>query len=223
MGLYSMAPGSLKLYPQVEIIMGEQVLVVPREILFCNEATVFQGFREEPASPYLQMIAESALFLPRDMVEDDPEYKQIIPYAVLSYCPDLGSEEWFLMQRKKGGGEKRLHNLFSLGVGGHINPIDDDINEKIVERALLRELHEELFVPESFEIAPIGLLNDDSNPVGAVHFGMVYKITVNERTVKVREHEQLEGAFTSVDELGGRAAEMETWSRLVCEGLKVLG
>ena len=218
-----MALGPSRSDRQVEKSMGEQVLVIPREILFCNEATVFQGFREEATSPYLQMIAESALFLPREDVEEDPSYKQIIPYAVVSYSPETGGEEWFLMQRKKGGGEKRLHNLYSLGVGGHINPVDDEINEKIVERALLRELHEELFVPDSVEIAPIGLLNDDSNPVGAVHFGMVYKITAGERTVKVREHEQLEGAFTSVEDLGGRVDQMETWSRFVCEGLKVLG
>ena len=203
--------------------MGEQVLVVPREILFCNEATVFQGFREESASPYLQMIAESSLFLPRDEVEEDPSYKQIIPYAVVSYCADSQGEEWFLMQRQKGGGEKRLHNLYSLGVGGHINPVDDEIDKEIVERALLRELHEELFVPDLLEIDPIGLLNDDANPVGEVHFGMVYKITVQEKTVEVREHEQLKGAFTPVEDLGGRAAEMETWSRLICEGFKVLG
>ena len=199
------------------------VFIWKKEIPFCNEATVFQGFREEATSPYLQMIAESALFLPREDVEEDPSYKQIIPYAVVSYSPETGDEEWFLMQRKKGGGEKRLHNLYSLGVGGHINPVDDEINEKIVERALLRELHEELFVPDSVEIAPIGLLNDDSNPVGAVHFGMVYKITAGERTVRVREHEQLEGAFTSVEDLGSRVDQMETWSRFVCEGLKVLG
>jgi len=218
-----MAPGPSRSDRQVEKSMGEQVLVIPREILFCNEATVFQGFREEATSPYLQMIAESALFLPREDVEEDPSYKQIIPYAVVSYSPETGGEEWFLMQRKKGGGEKRLHNLYSLGVGGHINPVDDEINEKIVERALLRELHEELFVPDSVEIAPIGLLNDDSNPVGAVHFGMVYKITAGERTVRVREHEQLEGAFTSVEDLGSRVDQMETWSRFVCEGLKVPG
>ena len=203
--------------------MGEQVLVVPREILFCNEGAAFQGFREISATPYLQMIAESALFLPRDDVEEDPSYQQIIPYAVVSFSPAPENEEWFLMQRKKGGGEKRLHNLYSLGVGGHINPIDGAINEEIVERALLRELHEELFVPDALEIVPIGLLNDDSNPVGEVHFGMVFKITVNERTVEVREHEQLEGSFTSVEELGSRSDEMETWSRLICEGLKVLG
>ena len=52
---------------------------------------------------------------------------------------------------------------------------------------------------------------------------MVYKITVQERAVEVREHEQLKGAFTPIEDLGNRAAEMETWSRLICEGFKVLG
>ena len=61
--------------------MGEQVLVVPREILFSNEATAFQGFKEEDAAPVLQLVAESSLFLPRAEVEEDPSYKQIIPVS----------------------------------------------------------------------------------------------------------------------------------------------
>ncbi|MCS5626620.1 MAG: DNA mismatch repair protein MutT, partial [Planctomycetes bacterium] len=65
--------------------MGEQVLVVPRETLFSNETTAFQGFKEEEAGAVLQLVAESALFLPRDEVEEDPSYKQIIPYAVVSH------------------------------------------------------------------------------------------------------------------------------------------
>lgn len=203
--------------------MGEQVLVVPREILFCNESAAFQGFREENVSPYLQMIGESSLFLPRDDVEEDPDYKQIIPYAVVSCSPASGSEKWFLMKRKKGGGEKRLYDLYSLGVGGHINPVDDHVDEGVVERALLRELEEELIVPPEREVAPIGLINDDSNPVGSVHFGIVFKISIKEESVSVREVEQLEGSFVAIEELGGKAGEMETWSRLICEGLKVLG
>ena len=169
------------------------------------------------------MIAENSLFLPRDDVEEDPSYKQIIPYAVVSYVPPAGSERWFLMKRKKGGGEKRLHDLYSLGVGGHINPVDDHIDDGIVERALLRELEEELSVPQERKVDPIGLLNDDSNTVGSVHFGMVFKISIKKEAVSVREVEQLEGSFVAIDDLGEKINEMETWSRLICEGLKVLG
>ncbi len=167
-------------------------------------------------------MAESSLFLPRDEVEEDPSYKQIIPYAVVSHASPSTGEQWFLMKRKKGGGEKRLHNLFSLGVGGHINPVDDRIDPGIVERALLREVEEELSVPEPRAISTIGLLNDDSNPVGSVHFGIVFKISIQDANVSVREVEQLEGSFVPCDALGEKAENMETWSRLICEGLRVL-
>ena len=202
--------------------MGEQVLVVPRDILFSNETTAFQGFKEESATAVLDIVAENSLFLPRDDVEEDPGYKQIIPYAIVSSTPPDGEESWFLMQRKKGGGEKRLHNLYSLGVGGHINPVDDRIDPDIVERALMRELEEELSVPEPREISPLGLLNDDSNAVGSVHFGVVFKISIPGGSVTVREVDQLEGSFVPCEALGERLDEMETWSRLICEGLKVL-
>jgi predicted NUDIX family phosphoesterase len=86
----------------------------------------------------------------------------------------------------------------------------------------MRELEEELSVPEPRDISPLGLLNDDSNAVGSVHFGVVFKISIPGSSVTVREVDQLEGSFVPCEALGERLDEMETWSRLICEGLKVL-
>ena len=100
----------------------------------------------------------------RGDAEEDPTYKQVIPYLVLR-----DGERWFLMRRTRAGGDARLHDLWSIGVGGHLNPGDGDL-----EGGLRREWAEELvadFVPE-FE--PVGLLNDDTTPVGAVHVGLVF-------------------------------------------------
>ena len=100
----------------------------------------------------------------RGDAEEDPTHKQVIPYLVLR-----DGERWFLMRRTRAGGDARLHDLWSIGVGGHLNPGDGD-----VEGGLRREWAEELVADFEPEYAPVGLLNDDTTPVGAVHVGFVY-------------------------------------------------
>ena len=85
-------------------------------------------------------------------MEHDRTYKQVIPYLVLR-----DGERWFLMRRTRAGGDARLHDLWSIGVGGHLNPGDGD-----VAGGLRREWAEEVVAGFEPEFAPIGLLNDDT-------------------------------------------------------------
>ncbi|MFB3065208.1 MAG: hypothetical protein ACE10D_01730, partial [Planctomycetota bacterium] len=98
------------------MIAIEQVFVVPRKDLFPKGAP--HGF-VAGAEPYLASIRRHGFFVERPAAEENPALKQVIPYAVLC-CRD----EIFLFTRRGGGGEKRLYGLRSVGVGGHINPID---------------------------------------------------------------------------------------------------
>ena len=145
----------------------------------------------------------------RDDAEQDPTHKQVIPYLVLR-----DGERWFLMRRTKAGGDARLHDLWSIGVGGHLNPGDGD-----VAGGLRREWAEELvadFVPE---FVPIGLLNDDTTPVGAVHVGVVYVADAAGRPVAIRETDKLAGTFATTRRRRRSGDAMETWSRLVFDAL----
>src|SRR5512140_2810147 len=136
------------------------VLVVPREALVPGDG--WTGVRRMDLREALAGVARGGRFVRRGDAEEDPTHKQVIPYLVLR-----DGERWFLMRRTKGGGDARLHDLWSIGVGGHLNPGDGD-----VEGGLRREWAEELvagFVPE---FVPVGLLNDDTTAVGAVHLGI---------------------------------------------------
>jgi predicted NUDIX family phosphoesterase len=138
-------------------------------------------------------------------MERDPRFKQVIPYLVLR---DRG--RYFLMRRTRAGGDDRLHDRFSIGVGGHLNPGDVDL-----AGGLAREWAEELdaaFVPE-FRL--LGLLNDDETDVGRVHLGVVYLAEAAGRPVAVRETEKLEGRFAAPAALLAVYDRMETWSQLV--------
>lgn len=181
----------------------EQVLVVPRERLMGGSG--WRGVLSPGAEPYLDAIAEAGRFEPRAAMERDPRFKQVIPYLVLR---DRG--RYFLMRRTRAGADDRLHDRFSIGVGGHLNPGDVDL-----AGGLTREWAEELeaaFVPE-FRL--LGLLNDDETEVGRVHLGVVYLAEAAGRPVTVRETEKLEGRFAAPAALLAVYDRMETWSQLV--------
>jgi len=186
---------------------GEQVLVVPREAIVPGEGWL--GVRRDGVDAALEAVAREGLFVLRSTAEEDPRLKQVIPYLILR-----DGDRWFLMRRSKAGGDARLHDLWSIGVGGHLNPGDGD-----VPGGLRREWAEELvadFVPE---FTAVGLLNDDSTPVGAVHLGIVYVADAAGRAVSIRETEKLAGAFAATEEVAAVRDAMETWSRLAFDVL----
>jgi predicted NUDIX family phosphoesterase len=142
-------------------------------------------------------------------MEVDPDHKQVIPYLVLRDGP-----RYFLMHRTRAGTDARLHDRYSIGVGGHLNPGDDGL-----VGGLRREWAEELradFVPD-FRL--VALLNDDTTEVGAVHLGAVYLADAAGRPVAIRETEKLSGGFVDASEVAAVKDRLETWSRLVFEFL----
>jgi len=185
----------------------EQVLVVPRAALVPGQGWL--GIRQTDLADALAVVASQGRFMRRGDAEEDRGFKQVIPYLVLR-----DGERWFLMRRTQGGGDARLHNLWSIGVGGHLNPGDGD-----VDGGLRREWHEEVvadFVPA---FAPLGLLNDDTTPVGQVHVGFVFTADALGRRVAIRETEKLEGAFATTERVAELRDSLETWSRLAFDAL----
>jgi predicted NUDIX family phosphoesterase len=185
----------------------ELVLVVPRRAVIPGDGWL--GVRLEGVEAALETVRREGFFMRRGEAEDDPSHKQVIPYLVLR-----DGERWFLMRRTRAGGDARLHDLWSIGVGGHLNPGDHD-----VEGGLRREWAEELvadFVPD---FSPVGLLNDDTTPVGAVHLGVVFAADAAGRPVAIRETDKLEGSFASTTDTAAVRDSMETWSRLVFDAL----
>lgn len=194
----------------------EEVLVVPSpEILATLEAPL-DRFHPGRAGEIARIVSQQGRFVPRPAAEEDPSLKQIIPYGLL-VCGD----QVFLLQRTRKGGEARLHERVSLGVGGHINRPDATAStlDGILEKAFLRELEEEVILETGFRHASVGVVNDDSTPVGRVHLGVVYRVDLDEPRVRVREEEALKGRFVSVRELGNHRTAMESWSWLIARQL----
>ena len=185
----------------------EQVLVVPREALVRGEG--WTGVQSGDLVEALDVVAREGFFVRRGDAEEDPSHKQVIPYLVLR-----DGERWFLMRRTRAGGDARLHDLWSIGVGGHLNPGDGD-----VAGGLRREWSEEVVAAFEPEFEPVGLLNDDTTAVGSVHVGFVYLADAGGRAVEIRETDKLTGSFATTDEVRAVRDAMETWSRLVFDAL----
>ncbi|NUQ00065.1 MAG: hypothetical protein HUU35_09460 [Armatimonadetes bacterium] len=212
--------------------MSERVWCVPAEL-----ATRFGlGFRRLPAREAEALLAEwedAGRFYPRAEVETDESLRQVIPYVLLR-DPDGG---YFTYRRLPAGGEARLVDLHSLGVGGHINDdghvaglrvADRALRGSLLAAALQRELCEELVLPETAaaglgELSLHGFLALSQTPVDRVHVGVVAIAAIHGEHVAqcdVRETDKLvcAGWFrpTRLREMLGELP-FEGWSRTLIE------
>ena len=192
----------------------EQVLVVERKVL--EQAGMFQGLVFD-VRRYLDKLFVPGVprFIPRPQAEADPGYKQLIPYVIMS-CDG----KYLSYVRGRRAGEARLTGLRSIGIGGHINPIDADNSPLFAYlyenylTAVKREVAEEVSVEAGHTDSIVALLNDDSTEVGSVHLGIVHHWVLDSPSVSRREQVITQMAFMSPAELRKVQDSMETWSQL---------
>lgn len=155
----------------------------------------------------------------RPILEDKPEYKQIIPYAIICSGDDV-----YLFRRTKSQSETRLHNLYSLGVGGHMNPCGNVIDINYLRHELEREMNEEVLVHENCvveTVKPVGFINDDTNEVGRVHLGVLYEIKLSNTDIEINEKDKMTGVWVKRSELKDYVSGMESWSQIYCKLINV--
>ncbi|MEK6191505.1 MAG: NUDIX hydrolase [Chloroflexota bacterium] len=191
----------------------EQVLVLPRDSVpgGCDFLGV-SPIGDEELDDLRRALTTDGRWLDRVVAEQDSSHKQLIPYVVVR-----DADRVFLMERTDAGADPRLHRRATIGVGGHLNPVDDGPDP--LGSGLRREWGEELRADWEPEFVPIGLLNDDRNHVGSVHLGVVFEVQAGGRRIDVRERDKLSGRMASLGEVRGAWDRLETWSQLVAEAL----
>ncbi|GIW92810.1 MAG: phosphoesterase [Pirellulaceae bacterium] len=198
----------------------EHVLVIPAD--WFRRAGYFQGFRPDDGRFLEQLLRPEQLsYRPRSSAEQDPSFKQLIPYVLFrSRTPD-GCVRLFAYTRGSGQGEKRLHAKRSIGVGGHISSQDaTSVNlQDAYREGLQRELAEEVRIETRYRMACVGLINDDMTDVGRVHLGIVHVCDVEQPAVYPREEDILDAAFTDVASLWQEWDRMESWSQICLQAL----
>ena len=190
---------------------NEMILVVPRQTLgdFIN----FRGYKQSvEVSPEFWKTAFQ--FKPRSAMEENPDFKQFIPYITLRYKDNI-----FRYWRTKKAGESRLHHLYSVGIGGHINPQDENLftsQDEMIYEAAMRELQEEVKISSAVELKHIGYINDDESKVGQVHFGIVYEAWLSSPDVEINENALGRGEWVPINKLKDDV-EYETWSQFIID------
>lgn len=200
--------------------MDEVIVVSLRDKVFNQEKLAFQGVLTDnkAAMEILGNMSMDIQSMRRGDAEEDPSYKQPIPYAVVTR-----GKEIYVYERLQGAGEERLHNQLSIGVGGHMNPHPLVSFSELISLNLTREIEEEIKIAGLInEVNFIGLINDDSNEVGEVHLGILCEIKLDkEANVSVKETDALAGQWITLEELKKEETynRLESWSKFAIEAL----
>ena len=202
--------------------MDELVFAVPTvklwELVRFKEKGLIKGNTD-----ILKRIVNNGLFLKRNELEENPSYKQIIPYAIISHNETESSgvqknQSFFLFKRTSEQTEKRLQNKLSIGLGGHMNPGNlMEPEEQFLINELKRELFEEVKLLNDCRIENIefiGFINDDTIPVGTVHIGLLYNIHVSNKNVYINEPDKMTAYWIEKSDLAKFYKEMETWTKI---------
>jgi predicted NUDIX family phosphoesterase len=213
-------------------VAEEQILVVPTALF--RQLGYFQGFTTE-IDRYLPALLEGdhIEYRPRGRMEEDPSYKQLIPYMLFRWTDHQGTVHLFDYQRGSGQGERRLHAKRSVGVGGHISTLDSSVVLSLRERnhlaepdvyhvyreGMRRELDEEVIIDTPYTEKIVGLINDDDTPVGRVHLGVVHLCDVDEPMVRPREADILDAQFRPIAEILPQLDQFESWSEIAVRAI----
>lgn len=201
-------------------VAEEQVLVVPTSEF--HALGHFQGFSSD-VETYLPALLDSdhLSYRPRGEMEQDPSFKQLIPYVLFRYVDHDGTPRLFQYKRGGGQGETRLHAKRSVGIGGHISTLDASAGtaHDVYREGMQRELSEEVVIEAKYTDQLVGLINDDETPVGQVHLGIVHLYDVDSNNVHPLEADILDAGFEPIDQLLGELDDFETWSQIVIKAL----
>lgn len=201
--------------------MKRKVMVVPREKLFPEGE--FSGFLPAGGIDYGRRILDNYRYMERGEAEEDPCFKQPIGYALL-HNPRRDTVFAYLRSSRDGEyPEKRLQGKWSWGLGGHIEEDDAEADDP-VRHSLLREIAEETGVSELGRPETLGYINDDSDPVGRVHFGVLCLVETGIIEISPVSPELAGGRMLPLAELrrlcDDPAVTVEEWSRLALEALE---
>ncbi|MCD4741518.1 MAG: phosphoesterase [Desulfobacteraceae bacterium] len=160
-------------------------------------------------------------FKEREIIEKNQDFKQIIPYIMIQ-TKDLK----YIAVYKRKGSEERLHDLWSIGIGGHINPIDANKNnhslKQIIIAGMQRELGEELEkIGDMDQPVFSGIINEEETDVGSVHLGAVFRILTNNKNSYISGEELVD--FQWIETEKAVTLNLELWSKLTLELIELIG
>lgn len=179
------------------------------------------GFVSDPAivSNFIDTIEKEKVFVPRSVAEQNPNYLQPIPCAILRY-----DDKVLLLRRKKPG--HPLHDTYAVWAGGHVVLADD--GSEILLNTLNRELTEEVFIKEAFELnrSPVGLIRTNEDARASRHIAVLYEITLksenvalalNQKEFRSTRGSSMSGRLVQIKEMADLYDDMGDWSKFIVD------
>lgn len=189
------------------------VLVIPSKDV--DELIPNTGFINIPIEKIKELTERNGFFVKRERAESDESIRQIIPYVVMRNLDDL----YLLVRRLSSQTEKRLHGMYSIGIGGHVN--DQDEGETPWMKFLSgmeREMNEEVIIKNSVGWPKyLGVIKESTTPVNRVHLGVVFQIKAE--IEGIREKDKFVWEFANLADLLSKYDLMESWSKYVIDML----
>ena len=192
--------------------MTEIIMCVPTRAL---ASVVARGFIPCDEGSLMGLIALNAWFGPRDQLESDDNFRQVIPYVVLRHASRFG-----VYRRTPKSGERRLRGFLSVGFGGHVRLEDARFEDggldlpRTIQLAAQREIQEEVHCQSVDARDTLGFILDDTNEVSRVHLGLIQVWTISKPFIESAESCIAECQMLTAEEVLARGDELESWSRL---------
>lgn len=184
---------------------NEEVLVVKTKKLFPDG--IWEGFKKLDEKEFIDFVNQNSEYLKRGFAETDETYQQIVSQIILKV-----KNKVFIHKIAHGSGEKRLHDMWPIFLGGHINNNDPDIVS-----AFDREFKEEInykgnIISKRFW----GIVKLHDNPVNKVHVGLVWIYEGDSESFEPTSDGGLaEGHFADKNELKSIKDKLSYWSKIV--------
>jgi predicted NUDIX family phosphoesterase len=201
--------------------LDESLCVIPKEAVdFEIPRYGFVADRNK-VDTFEKLIAKHGVFIPRSIAENDPKF--LIPVACATV---IHKNQIFVLRRKEQG--HSLHNTFAIWAGGHVVKSDASSNgiEQILTNALRRELSEEIFIRDDYEIKPLGFVRTSENERASRHIGIVYRADLSTPHVALALHQKefretrgksMSGRLVPTDRLLEIYGEMGDWSKYIVD------
>lgn len=195
--------------------MKEKVLVVESKDFNLHYGDDNNKIIRVDEKSFLDYVNSKHKFISRNIVENDFNYKQIISYCLIKYKNYV-----FMTKRKNTQFERRLHNLYSVGIGGHINSIDRSETDNILIIGMQRELHEEVSIEAEYNYNLLGIINDNSTNVNKVHAGVCFIVELKNKKCEVKEKHKMDGEWIDINDLQKYYNHLEIWSKILINSIK---
>ncbi|WP_428014182.1 NUDIX domain-containing protein [Athalassotoga sp.] len=189
------------------------VLVIPSKEV--DELIMDTGFISISIEKIKELTERNGFFVNRERAESDESIRQIIPYVVMQNLDDL----YLLVRRLSSQTEKRLHGMYSIGIGGHVNDRDEGETPwmKFLS-GMEREMNEEVIIKNSVGWPKyLGVIKESTTPVNRVHLGIVFQIKADIEGIK--EKDKFAWEFANLKDLISKYDLMESWSKYVIDVL----